>query len=60
MCKQKNKTRLEKSQHPIHKLKRSVILIIAAFMIGISNVIYEEDKMANGNQNYIEQEQEKD
>ena len=29
-------------------------------MLGMSNVIYEEDKMINGNQDYTEQEKKKD
>lgn len=60
MYKQKNKTRLEKSKHLVHWIKRKIILIIAAFMLGMSNAMYDEDKMINGNQNYTEQEQKKD
>lgn len=41
----------------IHWLKRKIILILVASMIGISNGIYEEDKMINDNQNKIEQKQ---
>jgi cell division protein FtsL len=40
-----------------HWLKRKIILILVSSMIGISNGIYEEDKMINDNQNKIEQEQ---
>jgi len=60
MYKQKNKTKLEKSKHIGYWIKRKVILIITAFMIGMSNAMYDEDKMINENQNYIEQEQKKD
>ncbi len=41
----------------IHWLKRKIILILVASMIGISNGIYEEDKIINDNQNKIEQKQ---
>ncbi len=40
-----------------HWLNRKIILILVSSMIGISNGIYEEDKMINDNQNKIEQEQ---
>jgi len=40
-----------------HWLKRKFILILVSSMIGISNGIYEEDKMINDNQNKMEQEQ---
>ena len=40
-----------------HWLKRKIILILVSSMIGISNGIYEENKMANDNQIKIEQEQ---
>ncbi len=40
-----------------HWLKRKIILILVSSMIGISNGIYEEDKMLNDNQSKIEQEQ---
>ena len=38
-----------------HWLKRKMILILVSSMIGISNGIYEEDKMINDNK--MEQEQ---
>lgn len=60
MYKQKNKTCLGKSKHLVHWIKRKIILIITAFMLGMSNAMYDEDKMINGNQNYTEQEQKKD
>jgi len=41
----------------IYWLKRKIILILVASMIGISNGINEEDKMINDNQNKIEQKQ---
>jgi hypothetical protein len=56
----KNKTPLEKSKHPFHWIKRKIILIITAFMIGMSNGINQEDNTINGNQNHIEQQHKKD
>ena len=60
MYKQKNKTYLEKSKYFVHWIKRKIILIITAVMLGISNAMYDEDKMINGNKNYTEQEHKKD
>jgi hypothetical protein len=60
MYKQKNKTHLDKSKHIGHWIKRKLLLIITAFMIGISNAMTDEDKMINGNQNYTEQVEKKD
>ena len=60
MIKQKNKIYLEKSKHFAHWVKRRIILLITAIMLGMSNAMYDEDKMINGNQNYTEQEQKKD
>jgi len=60
MYKQKNKTNSEKSKQIGHWIKRKIILIITAFMLGMSNAMYDEDNMINGNQNYTEQEQKKD
>ncbi|WP_366944385.1 hypothetical protein [uncultured Formosa sp.] len=41
-------------------IKRKLILIITAIMLGMSNAIYDEDKMINGNQIHTEQEHKKD
>jgi len=60
MYKQKNKTNLEKSKQIGHWIKRKLILIITAFMIGMSNAMYDEDKMTNENQYRIEQKDRKD
>ena len=60
MYKQKNKTHLEKSKQILSWVKRRIILIITAVMLGMSNAMYDEDKMINGNQNHIEQEHKKD
>jgi hypothetical protein len=59
MYKHNNKTRLEKSKRPILWVKRKIILIITALMLGMANGMNEEDKMINGNQNYTEQQQKK-
>ncbi len=60
MYKQKNKTNSEKSKQIVYRIKRKIILIITAFMLGISNAMYDENKMINENQNYTEQEHKKD
>lgn len=60
MYKHIKKTRLEKSKQPILWAKRKFILIITAFMIGMSNGLNVEDKMINGNQNHTEQQDKKD
>jgi hypothetical protein len=59
MYKHNNKTHLEKSKRPILWVKRKIILIITAFMLGMANGMNEGDKMINGNQNYTEQQQKK-
>ena len=38
-------------------LTRKLMLLVVAIMIGVSNVIYEEDKMINFDQNQTELEQ---
>ena len=60
MYKQKNKTHLEKFKQFAHYIKRKIILVFTAFMIGMSNAMYDEDKMINGNENHTEQEDKKD
>jgi hypothetical protein len=55
-----NKTRLEKSKRPILWLKRKIILVITALMVGMSNGMNDGDIMINGNQNHIEQQHKKD
>ena len=40
-----------------HWAKRKLILIMTAFMLGISNAMYHEDGMPNDNQNKTEQKQ---
>lgn len=60
MYKQKNKTNLEKSKRVVYWIKRKLVLIVTAFMIGMSNAMYDEDKMINGNQYHTEQKDKKD
>jgi hypothetical protein len=55
-----NKTRLEKSKRLILWAKRKIILIITAFMVGMSNGLSVGDTMINGNQNHTEQQHKKD
>ena len=55
-----NNTRLEKSKRPLLWIKRKIILIITAFMVGMSNGLNEGDTMLNGNQNHTEQQNKKD
>ncbi len=60
MYKQKNKTFLERSKDVAHWVRRRILLIIAAFMLGFYNVINEDDKTPHGSQFHIEQEQQQD
>lgn len=60
MYKHKNKTRLEQSKRPVQWLKRKLILIITAFMLGMANGMNAEDKMINGNRVHTEQQDKKD
>jgi hypothetical protein len=60
MYKHKNKTRLEESKRPILWIKRKMILIITALMLGMSNGMNAENKMISGNQNHTEQQHKKD
>ena len=60
MCKQNNKTRLDKSKPITLWLKRKIILIITAFMLGMSNGMDMEDRTMNGNHIHTEQQDKKD
>ena len=60
MYKQKNKTRLEKSKPISLWLKRKLMLIMTAFMLGMSNGMDMEDRTMNGNQIHTEQQDKKD
>lgn len=60
MYKNNNKTRLEKSKQTTHWLKRKIMIIITAFMIGMSNGMNTRDNMTVKNQNHTEQQHKKD
>ncbi|WP_281299395.1 hypothetical protein [Flavobacterium limnophilum] len=60
MYKQNNKPSLEKSKRPILWVKRKIILIITALMLGMSNGMNNENTMLNGNQYNTEQQDKKD
>lgn len=60
MYKQKNKKRLEKSRRPVLWLKRKLMLIMTAFMLGMSNGMDMEDRTITGNQIHTEQQDKKD
>lgn len=60
MYKHKNKTRLEKSRRPLLWIKRKLILIITAFMLGMSNGMNMEDRTIKGNYIQTEQQDKKD
>jgi hypothetical protein len=60
MYKHNNKTRLGQSKRPILWAKRKIMLIITAFMIGMSNGMNVGDHTINGNQNHTEQQHKKD
>ncbi len=55
MYKLNNKKRLGKSKRPLHWIKRKFIVIITAFMLGMSNGMNVHDEAFKGNQNYTEQ-----
>ena len=56
----KKKKSLGKSKHILYWLKRKLLLIITAFMLGMSNSINEEDKSIFDNQHHIEQQDKRD
>jgi hypothetical protein len=55
MYKHNNKAHLEQPRRPILWAKRKIMLIITAFMIGMSNGMNAGDYTINGNQNHTEQ-----
>lgn len=59
MYKQKKTSRVEKSRRPIYWLKRKILLIITAFMLGMSNSINNEDKSVFEKNHRIEQQDKK-
>ena len=60
MYKHKNKTRLEQSKRPLHWIKRKMLLIITAFMLGMANGMNAEDRSVNGSFVQTEQQDKKD
>jgi hypothetical protein len=56
----KQKTRLEKSRRPLYWLKTKLLLIITAFMLGVSNSINEEKKTVFDHQYKIEHKDKKE
>lgn len=59
MYKHNNKPRLEKSKRPILWAKRKIMLILTAFMIGLSNGMNVGDNTIPGKQNLMEQQDKK-
>ena len=56
MYKQNKQTRLEQSKRPLfHWIKRKIVIVITAFMLGMANGMHTEDTRIKGNQNYTEQ-----
>jgi hypothetical protein len=60
MYKHTNKPRSEQSKGPILWAKRKIMLLITAFMIGMSNGMNMGDSTIQGNQNQTEQQDKKD
>ena len=61
MYKQNNNSRLEQSKRPLfHWIKRKFIIIITAFMIGMANGMYTEDRSINGSFVQTEQQDKRD
>ena len=61
MYKQNKNSRLEQSKRPLlHWMKRKLLLIITAFMLGMSNGMNTEDRSINGSFVQIEQQDKKD
>lgn len=61
MYKQNKKSRLEQSKRPVlNWIKRKLLLIITAFMLGMSNGMNAEDRSINGSFVQTEQQDKKD
>lgn len=60
MYKHKNQSRLEQSKQPILWAKRKIMIILTAFMIGMSNGMNVGDTIIHGKQNQTEQQDKKD
>ncbi|RXM46165.1 hypothetical protein [Flavobacterium sp. YO64] len=61
MYKQNKKSRLEQSKRPVlNWIKRKLLLIMTAFMLGMSNGMNAEDRSINGSFVQTEQQDKKD
>ena len=61
MYKQNKNSRLEQSKRPLlHWIKRKLLLIITAFMLGMANGMNAEDRSINGSFVQTEQQDKKD
>jgi hypothetical protein len=60
MYKHKNKTRLERSKRPLLWIKRKLLLIMTAFMLGMANGMNAEDRTLNGSFVQTEQQDKKE
>lgn len=57
MYKPTNKKRLEQSKPRLHWLKRKIVLIMTAFMLGMSNGMQAQDRTLHGNNTHTEQQE---
>ncbi|MFB9077696.1 hypothetical protein ACFFLS_00700 [Flavobacterium procerum] len=61
MYKQNKNSRLEPSKRPLlHIIKRKIVIIITAFMLGMANGMNAEDRSVNGSFVQTEQQDKKD
>lgn len=60
MYNKKTKIRIRKSARPLYWVKKRMLTIITAFMLGLSNSLNDEDKSVFDNHYRIEQQDEKD
>ena len=60
MYKKKKNTSLRNSKRSLNWLKRKILTIITAFMLGMSNSLNDEDKSVFGNDYRIEQRDKRD
>ena len=60
MYKQKKKSRLEQSTHPILWVKRKIMVVLTAFMIGMASGMSVGDSLPHQKQHQTEQQDKKD
>ena len=60
MYKQKNKSRLEQSTHPILWVKRKIMVVLTAFMIGMASGMNVGDSLPHQKHHQTEQQDKKD